>query len=427
MTITAELKKRYAAARREVMAARQPAKPARTEYRDYRALVEDSRARTNELLRKIHARRARGMPANPDPVELDTIARQDAEIARLQGRVTNGVMGRYGGHSRHRRGAGGLHSGYRAAFHSWFRSGDTSGIRAELQTQSNPDGGYLVPTEMAQEIDRVLTTVSAVRGLATVRQIGTSEFQKRVSKGGAKSGWVNETQSRETTDTPIIDQLTFNAMELYAMPEASQAMLEDGEINIEQWLAEEVSIEFADQEGDAFVNGDGNGKPRGLLAYPTVANDSFEWGKVGYIASGDASDLPADDPGDVLIDLVYALNRKWRQSATWLMNDLTAAVVRKMKDGEGNYIWQESFQQGEPSRLLGYPAEFDDNMPDIGANAYPFVFGDLRRSYLIVDRRNINVLRDPYTNKPFVRFYTTKRVGGGVQDYEAYKLLKIES
>jgi len=209
------------------------------------------------------------------------------------------------------------------------------------------------------------------------------------------------------------------------MPEASQTMLEDGSINIESWLAEEVAIEFAEQEGDAFVSGDGDGKPRGLLSYPTVANASFKWGKVGYIASGKADGFADTDPADALIDLIYALNNKWRQSARWLMNDLTAAAIRKFKDGTGEYIWQPSFQQGEPPQLLGYPTEFDDNMPDIAAGKHPIAFADFRRAYLVVDRRGVNVLRDPFTNKPYVRFYTTKRVGGGMQDFEAVKLFKI--
>ena len=426
-TINTELRKRYAAARRAVANTPSRNMPARETYREYRGLIEESRARTNALLARIRANRQRRMGGSLDPIELDTIARQDARINELQARVTDGVTGRTGGFRAHRRGSAGLHSNYRSAFHAWFRTGDASGIRAELQTQSAPDGGFLVPSEMAQEIDRVLTTVSAVRGLATVRQISTNEFQKRINKGGAKSGWVNEIEDRPETDTPVIDQLTFNAMELYAMPEASQTMLEDAELNIESWLAEEVSIEFADQEGLAFVSGDGNGKPRGLLSYPTVDEANFAWGKVGYIASGDANGLSSTDPADALLDLVYALNRKWRQSARWLMNDLSAATVRKIKDGDGNYIWQPSFQQGEPPQLLGYPTEFDDNMPDIASNQFPIAFGDFRRSYLVLDCRGINVLRDPYTNKPFIRFYTTKRVGGGVQDFEAFKLFKIEA
>lgn len=184
-------------------------------------------------------------------------------------------------------------------------------------------------------------------------------------------------------------------------------------------------MEFAEAEGAAFVSGTGILQPRGLLSYDTVANASYAWGSVGYVASGAAADFTTSNPADKLIDMVHALRAGYRQGASWLMNDLTAAKIRKFKAGDGNFLWQPSLQVGQPSTLLGYAAYTDDNMPDVGANAFSVAFADFRRAYLIVDRVGIRVLRDPFTNKPNVHFYTTKRVGGGIQNFEAIKLLKI--
>ncbi len=219
----------------------------------------------------------------------------------------------------------------------------------------------------------------------------------------------------------------FPTHELYANPGATQTLLDDNSVDLAEWLADEVSMEFAEQEGDAFVNGDGSEKPRGLLSYPTVANDNWSWGRLGYIASGAAGDFAASDPSDAFIDMIYGLRRGYRQNARWLMNDLTTARIRKFKDGQGNYLWQPSSQAGEPATFMGYPHEADDWMPDVAANSLPVAFGDFRCGYLIIDRTGIRVLRDPYTNKPYVHFYTTKRVGGGIQNFQAIKVMKIAS
>jgi HK97 family phage major capsid protein len=315
------------------------------------------------------------------------------------------------------------------AFNAWFRKGVDAGLRdlevqAKLTTQSDPDGGFIVPTETEAGIDRVLGTMSAMRALSTVRKIGAPTYKKLVNVGGASSGWVGENGTRSETNTPSLKGLEFNAKELYAQPAATQTMLDDAEMSIEEWLADEVSIEFAEQEGDAFINGNGVAEPRGLLGYDTAANASYAWGKLGYIKTGAAADFAASNPADALIDLIHGLKRGYRQNGAFLMNDMTLAAVRKFKDGQGNYLWQPSAQAGVPSTLLGYRVETDDNMPDLGANEFPVAFGDFKRGYLILDRVGIRVLRDPFTSKPNVLFYTTKRVAGGVQNFEAIKLLK---
>lgn len=324
-----------------------------------------------------------------------------------------------------------------AAFNTWFRKGDRAvdadmrelEVNAKMTTQSDPDGGYLVPEETEAGIDRVLGTVSTMRSLARVISIGTSTYKKLINVGGAGSGWVGEEEARPETDTPTLREIAINAAELYANPAITQTALDDARIDIAAWLADEVSIEFAEQEGAAFVAGNGVNKPRGVLSYTNVANASYEWGKLGYVATGAAADFATTSTTvaktDALIDLYYALKSGYRNNASWLMSDAVMATVRKFKDADGAYLWAPPTAAAGVATILGKPVYNDDNMQAVGAGTFPIAFGDFKRGYLIVDRFGVRVLRDPYTNKPFVHFYTTKRVGGGVVNFEAIKLLKI--
>jgi HK97 family phage major capsid protein len=318
---------------------------------------------------------------------------------------------------------------YATAWDKFFRRGAENGLRelevkAKASTDSNPDGGYTVPDQVETTIDRVLSTVSVMRQISRVMSISAPVYKKLVGQGGAGAGWVGEREARPETNTPTLSELQFPAMELYAMPAATQQLLDDSAVDIAAWLGDEVNLTFAEQEGAAFISGNGVNKPRGLLSYTTVADASYAWGKLGYIATGAASDFNTSNPGDALIDLVYALKQGYRQNARWLMNRKVQGKVRKFKDGDDNYLWQPGIQAGQPATLLGYAISDDDNMSDVGSNAFPVAFGDFQRGYLIVDRQGIRVLRDPFTSKPYVLFYTTKRVGGGVQNFEAIKLLK---
>jgi HK97 family phage major capsid protein len=322
---------------------------------------------------------------------------------------------------------------HRRAFHAWFRNGKNGealpglAVKAALQSQTDADGGYVVPVTMESTIDRVLARYSAVRSLARVIGLSTATYEKLVNLGGATAGWVTEQATRPQTNTPQLSKLEFAAMEEYANPAATQTLLDDASINIEGWLADEVGIKFAEQEGAAFVTGDGAGKPRGFLAYSIVANSSYAWGGIGYIKTGAAANFASTAPNDAILDLIYALKRGYRANAQFLCNDLTLAAIRKFKDTTGQYLWQPSIQIGQPGTLNGYPIESDDNMPDLGANAFPLAFADWSQAYVIFDRVGIRVLRDPFTAKPYVLFYTTKRVGGGIQNFEAIKLLKCEA
>ena len=310
---------------------------------------------------------------------------------------------------------------YKDAFSAYVKRGEEKALRIG----SNPDGGYLVPQETDDEISRLMATLSPIRAIASVRQISTGTYKKPVTTSGPAVGWVAETASRPQTDSQVIDALSFPTAELYAMPAATSAFLDDAAVDVGRWIADEVNAAFAQQEGIAFVSGDGTNKPKGFLASTMVAESSWEWGKLGYVATGSAGALPGSDPSDVLVDLVYALKAGYRQNASWVMNRKTQGAVRKLKDDGGNYLWQPAATADGKATLMGFPLVEAEAMPDIAASSLSIAFGDFRRGYLVVDRQGVNVLRDPYSAKPYVLFYTTKRVGGGVQDYDAIKLLKF--
>jgi HK97 family phage major capsid protein len=318
---------------------------------------------------------------------------------------------------------------HKSAFDCYVRSGETTGLR-DLETKamsvgSNPDGGYLVPEEVETDIGKRLRDISPIRAIAAIREISANVYKKPFMTAGPTTGWVGETAARPQTASPVLDELAFPAMELYAMPAATATLLEDASVNLDEWLASEVDQVFAEQEGVAFVTGDGNNKPRGFLSYTNVANASWSWGNIGYIATGVAGAFPATDPSDVLIDLVYAMRAVYRQHGMFIMNRKTQSEIRKLKDNDGHYIWQPPAQAGGRASLMTFPLIETEEMPEIAANSFSVAFGDFKRGYLIVDRQGVRVLRDPYSAKPYVLFYTTKRVGGGVQDFDAIKLLKF--
>jgi len=316
---------------------------------------------------------------------------------------------------------------HKAAFDAYVRAGSEDGLRAVEQKSLavSSDGGYVVPEETEREIGRRLASVSPIRGISGLRQVSGNVYKKPFAITGAATGWVGETAARPETTAPTLAELAFPAMELYAMPAATATLLDDAAVNIDEWLAEEVETAFATQEGTAFVSGDGTNKPKGFLAYDKMAETSWAWTKIGYLATGVSAGFAEDDPADNLIDLVYTLKSGYRQNATFVMNRKTQAAVRKLKDADGNYVWQPATIAGGTASLMNFPIAESEDMPDIAANAYAIAFGDFRRGYLVVDRVGIRVLRDPYSAKPYVLFYTTKRVGGGVQDFDAIKLLKF--
>jgi len=308
----------------------------------------------------------------------------------------------------------------KSAWTRFIRSGDeTALIEAKSLTSTDGDGGYVAPIETENLIDRVLEEASPIRRIATVRKIGSGLFRKPISTSQAAAGWAGESDARPETTAPTLKLLDFPAGELYAMPAATQALLDDSVADVDAWLAEEVRDVFAAQETAAFVSGNGTNKPKGFLSYQGGADalSEINTGAAGAFASGDQY--------DTLMGLTYALKSRYRPGASFVMNRRTLSAIRTIKDADDNYVWTPGHEAGKPSMLLGYPVIEAEDMPDIGADATAVAFGDFRRGYLIADRQGVRVLRDPYSAKPYVLFYTTKRVGGGVQDKDAIALLKF--
>jgi HK97 family phage major capsid protein len=317
----------------------------------------------------------------------------------------------------------------KAGFEAYIRRGDASGLAGieakALSAGSGPDGGFVAPAEVEREILQRLAAISPMRGLATVRAISAGTYRAAFSATGPASGWVGETAARPETASPALSELVFPAMELYAMPSATQAILDDALVDVDRWVAEEVETVFAEQESNAFVNGNGTTQPRGVLSVPVVADASWSWGNIGVLNSGAAGAFAASNPSDVLIELIYALRTGYRQNGAFLMNRRTQSTIRRFKDSAGNYLWQPPTGAGQPATLMNFPVAEAEAMPNIAANSVSVLFGDFRRGYLIVDRAGVRILRDPYSAKPYVLFYTTKRVGGGVQDFAAIKGLRF--
>jgi HK97 family phage major capsid protein len=318
---------------------------------------------------------------------------------------------------------------HRQAFESYVRKGEAQGLTTleakAFSVSSNPDGGFLVPPEVETEIGRRVANFSPIRAISSVRQVSAPSYRKPFSVSGFATGWVGETAARPETATPTLAEIQFPTMELYAMPSATQALLDDAAVNIDQWIAEEVQLAFAEQEGTAFVSGNGVNRPKGFLDYTKVADASWTWGNIGYLATGVAGAFAAANPSDRLIDLAYAIKAGHRQNASWVMNRRTQNAIRKFKDTAGNYLWEPAIRPEGRASLMGFPVAESEAMPDIATDSFAIAFGDFGQGYLVVDRVGVRVLRDPYSAKPYVLFYTTKRVGGGVQNFEAIKLLRF--
>ena len=363
----------------------------------------------------------------PDVVTVEKLQRIDSEIDRQTRRLAELQMKAARPHFE--TGSNRAPSEHGRAFNAYIRRGDSADIgRIEAKTlsiDSNPDGGYTVPLEIDTMIGKRLAQISPIRRIAAVRQVTSSVFRKPFATTGFAVGWVGEQAARPQSATPSLNALDFPTAELYAMPAATSALLEDSAVDLESWITDEVEQAFAEQEGRAFVLGTGTSQPRGFLTGTPVAEANWSWGQLGYIASGAAADFATANPSDRLIDLIYALRAGYRQNASFVMNRRTQAAVRKFKDTQGQYLWQPPAQPGGVASLMNFAVVESEDMPDIAANATPIAFGDFRRGYLVVDRIGTRILRDPYSAKPYILFYTTKRVGGGIQDFNAIKLLRI--
>lgn len=309
---------------------------------------------------------------------------------------------------------------YTNAFNAHFKKGE---IQAALNKGASDEGGYLAPSEWDRTIADKLVLVSPMRQICFVQPTSKASFKKLFNKKGTASGWVGETTARPATNNPTFAEMEYTTGEIYANPAATQQILDDAEIDIEAWLAGEVLQEFAYQEGAAFVSGDGTNKPTGILTYVTGGTNAAKhpYGAIVAVNSGSASAITADG----IIDLIYDLPSVYTGNARFIMNRKTQGIIRKLKDGQGNYLWQPSYVAGQPATLSGFPINEIPDMPDVAANALPIMFGDFNKGYMILDRIGVRVLRDPYSNKPYVSFYTTKRVGGGLLDPQPLRALKV--
>ena len=310
---------------------------------------------------------------------------------------------------------------------AYLRSGDERGVSRldmkSLNAGTESEGGYIAPPQLDRLIEARLLAASPMRQIATVRQTSAGTFRKPVSLGST-AAWAAEEGARSETTAPTLSLLDFPAAELYAMPAATQALLDDSYVDIDEWLADEVQDAFSVQENTAFITGSGTNQPKGFLSYTEVADASHAWNQIGYIASGAAGAFTTDMEVEKLLDLIYALKPGFRGNARFVMNRRTLSSLRKVKDGDGRYIFAPGLG-GEASSLLGFPVTEIEEMPDIAADATPIAFGDFKKGYLVIDRQGARVLRDPYSAKPYVLFYTTKRVGGGMQNFDAIKLMKF--
>ncbi|MFK7870266.1 MAG: phage major capsid protein [Roseobacter sp.] len=313
------------------------------------------------------------------------------------------------------------------AFNSYLRTGDDDALRGlefdikSLSTAVNSDGGYLVDPQTSETVQSVLNATASIRAIASVVNVEATSYDVLVDHTDLGAGWASESGSTVETDTPQIDRISIALHELSALPKASQRLLDDSAFDIEGWLAGRIADKFSRAEASAFVNGDGVDKPRGFLNHAKVDNDVWAWGNIGYVPTGVDGDLTAD----AIVDLVYALEAQYRSNATFVMNSKTAGRVRKLKDNDGRFLWSDGLAAAEPARLMGYPVLVAEDMPDVASGADAIAFGDYETGYTIAERPDLRVLRDPFSAKPHVLFYATKRVGGDVSDFAAIKLLRF--
>jgi HK97 family phage major capsid protein len=368
--------------------------------------------------------------ADPLEASFEALEREDDEIASLKEEMAQ-LKGRIDAQAieQARPALSGARAPASPFVDNYLRKGLETGVELKaLVGTSDAAGGYAVPEEIDAEIGRLLTAISPIRSIANVVRVGSAGYRKLVATGGTPSGWVGETAARPETATSGFAEVAPPSGELYANPAASQAMLDDAAFDVEAWLAQEIATEFARAEGSAFVAGNGVNRPKGFLSAPNSAQgDSVRaFGTLQYLATGAAGGFGAN-PADKLIDLVQTLRPPYRQGAVFVMNSATASSIRKLKTADGAFLWQPGLAAGRPDSLLGYPVVEAEDMPDVAADSLSIAFGNFRAGYLIAERMETQILRDPFTNKPFVHFYATKRVGGQVANSEAIKLLKFSA
>ena len=367
--------------------------------------------------------KADSLEASFEALEDEGVAALKEELAVLKRKIDEGVI------ASARPALDGVKSAASSAFiEGYLRKGVESGLELKaIGSSADAIGGYAVPREIDEVIDRTLLAISPIRQIANVVKVGSAGYRKLVSNGGTPSGWVGFEAARPETGTGTFTEIVPASGDLYANPAATQQMLDDAMFDVEAFLASEIAAEFARAEGMAFVKGTGVSQPLGFLASPnaTTADGVRAMGTLQTIGTGVAGAFPATNPADKLLDLIQTLRQPYRQGAVFVMNSTTATAIRKFKTADGAYIWQAGLAAGQPASLLGYPVIEAEDMPDVAANSLGIAFGNFKAGYTIAERNATTILRDPYTHKPYVHFYATKRVGGQVTNSESIKLLKF--
>ena len=317
---------------------------------------------------------------------------------------------------------------HQKAFNAYLRSGEDDGLRGldieakSMTTAVNSDGGYLVDPQTSDTVASILNSTASIRSISSVVHVEATSYDVLIDTTDVGAGWATELGGVAETGTPQIDRITIPLHELSALPKASQRLLDDSAFDIENWLAGRIADKFARAEADAFINGDGIDKPTGILTKAKVDNGVWSWGNLGYLPTGADGDIGSSD---AIVDLVYALGAQYRANAGFVMNSKTAGLVRKLKDADGRFLWSDGLAAAEPARLMGYPVVVAEDMPDVASDSFSIAFGDFHAGYTVAERPDLRVLRDPFSAKPHVLFYATKRVGGDVSDFAAIKLLKF--
>lgn len=325
------------------------------------------------------------------------------------------------------------YTGYKSAFDKFLRAdGRIESLnddeRKAMYAGSDPAGGYFLPPPSVNSIVEKVRDNSVIRQLADGITISTNAIEGLTDRDDAASGWVGETAARTATNTPTVGKDRIETAEMYAFPQLSQTLIDDAVIDVEGWMNGKVARSFTDLEMAGFATGNGVTQPRGLFSYTTAAtaDATRTWGVFEHVATGASADFNATNPADYIIDLISKLKMGYLQNASFLMPRAVRAKIRKFKEATTNaYMWQPGLAKGVPDTLFGYPVYLDEFVPALAASSLSMAFGDLKRGYMVVDRQGIRALRDPFTNKPYIGLYVTRRVGGAARDFDAVKFMKF--
>lgn len=319
---------------------------------------------------------------------------------------------------------------HRKAFRQFMRKGDVAGLEGIKGARVSDDttGGYLVPSAVVGPIVQRIFDTSPVRQVARIQAITGNAIEGAVDYGQLSVSWLDEVTASSDPTTPSLKKYRIEVNNQRSSPRISPVLLEDAAVDIEAWIGEKIARDFALSENTAFVAGSGVAQPRGFTTYTTAAtaDASRTWGQLEHVATGTSGGFGSTSNGtDKMTELAYKVKAGYRANSVWMMSKATLAVARTLKNSNGDYVWSPSVQVGTPASLLGYPVVEAEDMPAIAANSLSVAFGDFRAGYMIVDRIGLSVLRDPYSNNPYVTFHAVRRVGGGVVDFDAIKFLKF--